>query len=285
MIHLLRRTWRSKTFRWIANIVLCAVFVGLVASLALPAIYEICGPNEYTHAKECTQYHLPQFIFLWTVGVGDTHNGLITAIATVLLTWLTVRLARLEQESGETQRAELRAYMSANTRGITVAQDGETITIYVQLTNAGQTPAFNVVVPCGISVLPPDRRFQVASIRITAADIDELPITTLPKDGKCVVHATKKIPYTDAIKYLSTANNIYIFGLITYQDVFGNSQWTEFCQYLEWKRFQRFLAAALDAGPDEKIDISFKVASFGQDSSLNPRHAEKMRHFRQGIDS
>ena len=60
------------------------------ASFFFSAEYKICSQNEYTHTKECTSYHYGPYVFAWLVTVTDSHNGLITAIATVfvaIFTW------------------------------------------------------------------------------------------------------------------------------------------------------------------------------------------------------
>jgi hypothetical protein len=141
---------KNWPWRKIARIAAGVVFVGLVASLGMSAAYEICGPNEYTHVKECAQYHLPQFIVLGTVGIADAHNGLITAIATCLLAWITFRLATMEYETAITRRAELRAYIYG--KGVKCRQDtnviaytGATVvtgySFWLPYENFGATPA------------------------------------------------------------------------------------------------------------------------------------------------
>lgn len=85
--------------RWqkIVLLVLVITILSFAASFLFPAEYEICGPNEYTHAKECAEHYLGPFISLWIIGVLDAHNGLVTAVATIFVAgftwtlWLTSR--------------------------------------------------------------------------------------------------------------------------------------------------------------------------------------------------
>ncbi len=229
--------------------------------------------DNYTQENNPDIYEKTATLFVCE-GVSVDRNGeLITALATVFLAVITFLLVGLGREQSDTNKAQLRAYMSAITKGITVAADGETVSIYVQLTNSGQTPAFNLIVPCGIIVLPPDDRFSVRDIKLTKQDAEKLPVTTLPKDASCVIHAATRITYADAVAYLASPRRIYVYGRMTYQDVFGLPQWAEFCHYLDWPKFQAFLSAALNSGPDQKTNLSFKVAEFGQDTSFGPRHS------------
>lgn len=82
--------------RWqIAVLVLLAIVAALFAgSFFFPPEYQICTPNEYTHAKECAQYHGGPFVFRWVITVIDAHNGLVTAIATVFVAGFTWTLWR-----------------------------------------------------------------------------------------------------------------------------------------------------------------------------------------------
>jgi hypothetical protein len=80
-----------RNHRWMAiaasgAILPCTLFLG---SLFVHVYGEICNKNEYTGAKECVQHHIGPFTLLWIVGVADSHNGLVTAIATILVAGFT----------------------------------------------------------------------------------------------------------------------------------------------------------------------------------------------------
>jgi archaellum component FlaG (FlaF/FlaG flagellin family) len=276
-------TWLFHTRKGRLTLLLLGVALLLCAlSLLLPIYGQICEYNPYIDREKCSSGRLAIILFIRAAKFIDSFSGFVTAIAAAMLTAITIKLARLEAESGKTSRAELRTYLSAIAKGVTVAADGETLTVYVEIKNAGQTPAFNMVVPTGVIVLPPNERFQIGKIKISDEQIDTLPPVTLPKDGASVVVPTIQLSYADRIRFLSSSHRFYVFGLITYQDVFGDFQWTEFCAYLDFKRFVPFFDIAKSA-PDEKVNVSFKVAEFGNDTSVNPRHAERMKAFYESL--
>jgi hypothetical protein len=62
------------------------------ASFAYAPAYEICGPSQYTHEKECATYHAGPFALLWGMHILDDHNGLVTAIATIFIAGFTATL-------------------------------------------------------------------------------------------------------------------------------------------------------------------------------------------------
>lgn len=89
--------------RWqIAAIVTVGIVALLYAlSLFFPADLQLCTPNEYTHAKECAPHHLGPFIILWVIAIADSHNGLVTALATVFVAGFTWTLWRTGRRQGD----------------------------------------------------------------------------------------------------------------------------------------------------------------------------------------
>jgi hypothetical protein len=101
-------------FRWWMRatvIAMAGLALFFLVSFALPFTAQICGPNEYTHAKECAEYHIGPFVLLWITYVVDSHNGLVTAIATVFLTVLTGLLAALAHLQYTSSRTQLSAFV------------------------------------------------------------------------------------------------------------------------------------------------------------------------------
>ncbi len=70
-------------------------------SFVLPAEYQICGPSEYNHAKECAQHYLGPFVFFWIAGQADGHSGLITAAATIAIAIFTIALTRVSNRQAQ----------------------------------------------------------------------------------------------------------------------------------------------------------------------------------------
>lgn len=92
--------------------ILALIFLGLAAllfaiSFFVPGTYEICSPNQYTHAKECGQYQLAPFVLLRGMGLVDAHNGLVTALATVFVAGFTLTLWLTSKEQGRLTLAQI----------------------------------------------------------------------------------------------------------------------------------------------------------------------------------
>jgi hypothetical protein len=78
------------------------LFAALFAlSFVFTAEYQICVPNEYTHAKECAQHYLGPFVLFWIVGQADAHNGLVTAFATISIAVFTIALTRISNRQAQ----------------------------------------------------------------------------------------------------------------------------------------------------------------------------------------
>jgi hypothetical protein len=105
---------KMSDVRWwmrAALVASAAIVVLFLLSFTLPYTAQICTPNEYTHAKECPEYHLGPFVLLWITYIVDTHNGMVTAIATVFLTVLTGLLAYLARLQYGSSRTQLSAFV------------------------------------------------------------------------------------------------------------------------------------------------------------------------------
>jgi hypothetical protein len=102
----------------------------------------------------------------------DTHNALITALATVLLSAITFGLILSGVDQQNTSRAQLRAYVFVDNAEITHIEDGAGVPEgHVFIKNFGQTPAYKVTSVAGfaISVHPPP---QNLNLTITEAELD-----------------------------------------------------------------------------------------------------------------
>jgi hypothetical protein len=263
---------------WIKKHPYLAAFLGLalvsvflfVGSLFVEFVSELCSYDQYGEAEQCAPHHLGPWIVFWAVMQADAHNGLITAISTVLLTWITYLLVRLGIRDSKTQEAQLRAYVSAIPRGLFVESDKETVAVLVQVRNAGQTPAFNLIAPAAVVVKPgPPYKFRIGEIEVTKERIGALPTITMPSGGEHVVAPKGPVTYADRIKMIAENQCLYVFGLIAYKDVFGEDCTVEFCSYLEAREFMEAYNLGV-ATPRQKIECGFKVATFANEASFNP---------------
>ncbi|MDR3462135.1 MAG: hypothetical protein P4L76_07465 [Beijerinckiaceae bacterium] len=105
-------------FRIAALIVLAIAALLFADSFRFPAEYQICGPDEYTHTKACTEYHLGPYVLLWVIGVIDAHNGLVAAIATVFIAGFTYTLRKTSLEQSQLTRQAL----DISDRALTISQ-------------------------------------------------------------------------------------------------------------------------------------------------------------------
>jgi hypothetical protein len=90
----------------IALICIAALALLFAASFFFPAKYQICGADEYTHARECAEHHAGSFALLWITSVVDHFNGLVTAIATVVMAIFTGTLWLVTNRSVSLAREE-----------------------------------------------------------------------------------------------------------------------------------------------------------------------------------
>lgn len=208
-------------WRKIANVTLAVLFVGLAASLAMPAVYEICSPNEYTHAKECTLYHLPQFIFIGAVGIGDAHNGLIIAVATALLTWITWRLAILESAGAKTTEAQLRARILVFEPVISI--NAAIIDAAVNMNNFGPTPAKDVTVWIQATISWATSLPAPFPQRPVLPNID---VSSGPMAPGVPLHCIATIPSSQQIldDIIAGQRVVIIHGNVDYFDIFDRPQ-------------------------------------------------------------
>lgn len=88
--------------RWQKIVVGIAAFVAalFVISFLFPAEYQICGLDEYTHAKICDAYHLGPYVFFWITGQIDAHNGFVTAVASAFIAIFTLTLSKTSEDQG-----------------------------------------------------------------------------------------------------------------------------------------------------------------------------------------
>jgi hypothetical protein len=174
----------------------------------------------------------------------ESHNGVITAIATVLLTFVTGGLVFTGYQQIQTSRAQLRAYVVAYGKNCETTP-GQFIS-HVEVKNTGQTPARNLKIISQTCILlhPP------------AADTDYSLVD--PGDPSVGVLGTRQtISSASALKGNktfqeefdeATAENgwlrVYTYGTVFYTDVFKNSQWTNFCFYFQWESKSKVAATA-----------------------------------------
>jgi hypothetical protein len=226
------RLWQK-----IALFVLAIAIVSFAASFFFPAEYKICGPNEYTHAKECAEHYLGPFISLWIIGVLDTHNGLVTAAATVFVAgftwtlWLTSReQGRLTRQSIELGRKE---FISTHRPKIVVfdfqffGEHNKPQKIAFRFSNAGATKA--LVTGTAIELLKEDRNTPPGGVDLKLRTVN--PPVEVPSGHVGLRISDDSFGAGD--EYFASfrdAGTLFCVGYVAYTDEIGTSRRTGFCR-------------------------------------------------------
>lgn len=130
--------------------------------------------------------------------------------------------------AADTEHRQLRAYVFAEFVGFGNLTPATPIDVLLHIRNIGQTPAYNAKSVSGINLLSyplaPQSHFETTSGPPNSA--------VVYPSGYIVVTKRAERPYTNeeiAEIINGTAKRIYVAGKITYTDIFGVDQWTEFC--------------------------------------------------------
>ena len=168
--------------------------------------------------------------------LGVKYGEWLLFLATMGLWWATWRLVRSSEKTAERQ---LRAYIVVSAKGIDIRGPENEVSVSVQIgvKNTGQTPAHALAIVSKTELLahpikmPFDFSLELgpdASRSILGAgeyiESDSKPAK--PFDGNEMMVA--KEPEAGA--------RIYTWGTVTYRDVFGHPQWTNFCSSLIFER-------------------------------------------------
>ena len=194
--------------------------------------------TQQTHASKETSQTTPKTpeqspVFRCAIYVIDRHNGLVAAIATVLLFIVTAVLVFLAFLQFKTTRAQLRAYVLVE--GVLLS-DGPTSpdspirassgcpSVQIVITNSGQTPAFNVRHWAEVIVCKP----QEQNVRCTlpldlkVSDPPSNP-TVIGPGARTTIHrrlARTVTPDFEIPALRVRGVLIVVFGKITYDDAF-----------------------------------------------------------------
>ncbi|MBS0273973.1 MAG: hypothetical protein JSR55_06135 [Proteobacteria bacterium] len=99
--------WSQKHPWLISLTVIVALLVLLFfGSLFIQLTGNLCEYSEQAHKTECANHHIGPFALLWIIEIIDSHNGFVTAIATLVMAGFTGTLWRATIEQGRlTERA------------------------------------------------------------------------------------------------------------------------------------------------------------------------------------
>ncbi len=172
------------------------------------------------------------FAPLCTARFLEAHNAVITAIATVLLTFVTGGLVWAGYQQIRTTRAQLRAYLSIATgEGFRQgAVKGLKFEFRPVVINTGQTPAYKVNISGALLFLE----------TTTAADFDWDGNIPAPTGAGVLTLGTQQNRFTKGIldrtlnkaelrQFRKGTHSLYVFGKVTYLVAFQRQRYTNYC--------------------------------------------------------
>lgn len=170
----------------------------------------------------------------------DSHNGIITATATVLLFFVTGGLVWTGYQQFKTTRAQLRAYVIAY--GTNIPQRPGHFHSHVEIKNTGQTPArkLHVIAQTCVMLHPPPKGFDFSLVDPSEPSVGVLGAgQTLGITSGFSGAEVFKEEFEEATKDGGWLR-IYTYGTVFYSDVFGEPKWTQFCFYFQWEDSNHF---------------------------------------------
>jgi hypothetical protein len=214
---------KPRTIALIAVIVLYVLLLWAWASLGFPTVGQICNEDAHYAQPYCTTHYyyvVAGYNFLWWIGEN-------TATLTVFGTFILAAIVFVQLiDARKSNQRQLRAYVLA--RDGKVSNFGTWLKIegQVRIENYGQTPARDVVTWVGITV---DNWPVPKDLGRPTEPLDQSKAVLGP-NARSIITAETKRPLTplQVQKIRSGAATIYLFGEITYVDVFGQPQITEF---------------------------------------------------------
>jgi hypothetical protein len=220
-----------------ARQIVAGMGTGLLAGLLIVAFEsdfegQICEYKQATKHEDCSTYSLFSFLFIQINKTLNDYGAEITGLATVLLAIITGLLVSVARGQFKTMRAQLRAYIAVSPVGIKLNGPKYGMTITVR--NTGQTPAKNVRLPSATSCLLPyplDPSFLFPILN-KSPNVFSIGAGT---EQSMIAWGPQPLSVNE-IKRMKTpggAQKLYAYGTVTYEDVFGNAWYTNFCFWTE----------------------------------------------------
>jgi hypothetical protein len=227
-----------KLWHKVALAGLALVAILFAASYLFAPSQNVCGPDEYSHIKDCAQYHLGPAVFIWIVGKADAHNGLITAITTIFLTGITYLLVQLGREQSNTSRAQLRAYLSVVIGGAVFQDANLRFEGAPNVKNNGQTPAYKVRTWISADIISANLAETYDFDKARPADLGESQASVGPGETRTLRGVVEnRVPDADvAMIKEGVKAALWAWGEVHYDDAFGKPHMVRFSQRLFWDR-------------------------------------------------
>lgn len=206
-------------------------------SSGYPARIQVCEITNNT--EKCGSYNLAVGVVRALVAVGDRYNALITALATVLLVYITYRLVIVAREQAKTTQAQLRAFVHATALGSVYEFDTSTghynWRLQPQWTNSGDTPTrrLKIYSACEIRLTPLPPGFDFSTITGTVGSGLLGPKIQL-LGGQAPQIPAPAITPQDLVDVQTGIKHLYVWGWARYNDTFPGTpeHITRFCWYV-----------------------------------------------------
>lgn len=153
----------------------------------------------------------------WLLGLSVALGGLALIVSTiaVLIT------------SG-TGRRQLRAYLIADPKGVLDLGESK-LQAVIQITNVGQTPAYDIQSWGTTWVRPIDEAFDPSAAE--SGTVRESDHMVGPGRDFQIYGTFGPISDEDAVAIRDGSKALFSYGVVTYNDTFGKAQFVRFCHY------------------------------------------------------
>jgi hypothetical protein len=173
-------------------------------------------------------------------------TGMLTLIFTLVLAGATIMLwlatRDLVVDAKDTAQRQLRAYLyiAANDLGLINNPDGSsTVTIKPSLKVFGLTPATSIVPVWHVMTVPVPGSMTISSPNLTPESVleavhDVSNLVENPSQDMALLGKGIKLEKDDIEAIKQKHKMLFVYGTISYDDVFGVTRWTNFCWIMDW---------------------------------------------------
>jgi hypothetical protein len=221
-------------------------------------ISEEANTENYSGDYACAPMHEAIFRFVRYVWDSASHDNIIAfgTILIALFTYILYRSTNKLWDAGERQlrhledtaQRQLRAYIIAKVDDVDVEQingsEGEAmVSVKIAIKNTGQTPAHDLRIVSKAELL----RHPVKMPNFTLISGPDPSVSVLGA-GEPIASECNTLFDGNAMMCAEESElskkRIYIWGTVTYRDVFGGDHWTNFCSSLIFRESEYVVHAS-----------------------------------------
>jgi hypothetical protein len=177
--------------------------------------------------------------FITVVNWFDVHNGFVTALATIaiaLLTFVYVRYSRAQWAVMREQLNEMKTASALDQRAWVGTIDesqltftlGQNVVVVVPVKNSGKTPALMVTTVAAMRTIDTGRFPEFNDLKEpTGVGVIQ------PNAATYMSIFSKEVLTQEIVEELTRGDRVlWIYGTITYNDIFSHHHWTTFAKTL-----------------------------------------------------